>query len=155
MLFVNLYWIVCMLKAHPPINDFQAQNIVDTCFAAASYATRDTIHSTLRISPGALVFLCDMILNFSFITDLQLIHHRRQVIIDEKPRQANFHRRPYDNKVCNEIIILLDNPTTLDDCSAILTLFFKCIPMAQSIFNELCISLNKLKFVTAIKPFHR
>ena len=27
-----------MLKAHPPIKEFQAQNIVDTCFAAASYA---------------------------------------------------------------------------------------------------------------------
>ena len=40
-----------MLKAHPPINEFQAQNIVDTCFAAASYAARATIHSILRISP--------------------------------------------------------------------------------------------------------
>jgi transposase InsO family protein len=25
-----------MLKAHPPINEYQAQNIVDTCFATAS-----------------------------------------------------------------------------------------------------------------------
>ena len=27
-----------ILKAHPPINKFQAQNIVDACFAPASYA---------------------------------------------------------------------------------------------------------------------
>ena len=27
-----------ILKAHPPMNEFQAQNIVDTCFAAASYS---------------------------------------------------------------------------------------------------------------------
>ena len=32
-----------MLKAHPPIKEFQAQNIVDTYFAAASYAARATI----------------------------------------------------------------------------------------------------------------
>ena len=38
-----------MLKAHPPIKEFQAQNIVDTCFADASYAARATIYSTLRI----------------------------------------------------------------------------------------------------------
>jgi transposase InsO family protein len=41
-----------MLKAHPPMNEFQAQNIVDTCFATASYAARTTIHSILRLSPG-------------------------------------------------------------------------------------------------------
>ena len=40
-----------MLKAHPPIKEFQAQNIVDTLFAA-SYAARATISSTLPISSG-------------------------------------------------------------------------------------------------------
>ena len=83
-----------MLKAHPPINEFQAQNTVDTCFAAASYAARATIHRILCISPGAWVFQRDMILNILLITDLQFLRQCRQVIIDEKPRQANFHRRP-------------------------------------------------------------
>ena len=50
--------------------------IVDTCCAAASYAARSTIHSTLRISPGAWVFQRDMILNIPLLTDLQLIHQR-------------------------------------------------------------------------------
>ena len=40
-----------MLNAHPPIKEFQAQNIVDTLFAA-SYAARATISSTLPISSG-------------------------------------------------------------------------------------------------------
>ena len=35
------------IKAHPPINEFQAQNILDVCFAAASYAARANIHSIL------------------------------------------------------------------------------------------------------------
>ena len=48
---------VIMLKAHPPIKKFQAHNIVDTCFAAVSYAARVTFYSTWRISPGIwLVF---------------------------------------------------------------------------------------------------
>jgi hypothetical protein len=39
-----------MLKAHPPsIYEFQAQNIVDTGFADASYVARATIYSTLHI----------------------------------------------------------------------------------------------------------
>jgi hypothetical protein len=48
------YSLRVMLKAcsSPPIKEFQAQNIVDTCFAAASYGARATIYSTLRISPG-------------------------------------------------------------------------------------------------------
>ena len=46
-----------MLMAHPPIKEFQAHNIVDTCFAAVSYAARVTFYSTWRISPGIwLVF---------------------------------------------------------------------------------------------------
>ena len=51
-----------MLKAHPPIKEFQAQKIVDTCFAAASYAARATIYSTWSISPaGTWVFQHDLI----------------------------------------------------------------------------------------------
>ena len=34
-----------MLKTHPPIKEFQAQNIVDTLFAA-SYAARTTCSSS-------------------------------------------------------------------------------------------------------------
>jgi hypothetical protein len=40
-----------------------------------------------------------MILNIPLITDLQLIHQRRQVIIDERLRRVNFRRRSYDYKV--------------------------------------------------------
>ena len=69
----------------------QAQNIVDTCFAAASHAARATILSILNtISPGAWVFQRDMILHIPFIIDLQLIHQRPQVISDKRLRHAKF-----------------------------------------------------------------
>jgi len=106
-----------MIKAHPPINEFQAQNIVDTCFTAASYAARATIYSKLRVSPGTWVFQHDMILDVPLITDLQLElgYQCRQVKIDKCLRHANFCRRSCDYKVGDEILILLDNPTTLYD----------------------------------------
>jgi hypothetical protein len=43
-------------------------------FAAASYIAQTTIHSTLCISPGALAFQYDIILNVPLIMDLQSIH---------------------------------------------------------------------------------
>ena len=65
-----------ILHHHPPQNPPQANDIVDTSFAAAAYASKTAIHSTLNISPGALVFHRDMILNIPLITDLQLLHKR-------------------------------------------------------------------------------
>ena len=43
---------------------------MDTCFTTAAYASKVAIHHTLNMSPGALVFQRDMILNVPLITDL-------------------------------------------------------------------------------------
>jgi len=57
-----------MLKAHPPNNEFQNQNIVDTFLQLHHIQLEQaTIHSTLRISPGAWVFQRDMILNIPLL----------------------------------------------------------------------------------------
>ena len=48
---------------------------------------------------------------------LVLGYQCRKVIIDKCRCHANFHHRSCDYKVGDEILILvLDNPTTLDDC---------------------------------------
>ena len=62
------------LHHHSPQNLLQANDTIDTCFSAAAYASKTAIHCTLNISPGALVFHRDMILNIPLITDLQLLH---------------------------------------------------------------------------------
>ena len=59
---------------------------MDTCFATAAYASKVAIHRTLNISPGALVFHRDMILNIPLLADLHQLHTRRQIIIDERHR---------------------------------------------------------------------
>ena len=78
-----------MLHAYPPNNIDQTNDIMDTCFATAAYASKVAIHRTLNMSPGALVFQRDMILNIPLITDLLHLHEQRQIIIDERLRRAN------------------------------------------------------------------
>ena len=81
-----------ILHHHPPQNPSQANDVIVTCYAAAAYASKTAIHCTLNISPGALVFHRDMILNIPLITDLQQLHTRQQTLIDEQLRQNNFHQ---------------------------------------------------------------
>ena len=63
-----------MLHKYPPDNIDQMNNIMDTCFATAVYASKVAIHFTLNMSPVALVFQRDMILNIPLITDLLHLH---------------------------------------------------------------------------------
>ena len=80
-----------MLHTYPPNNIDQINDIMDTCFATAAYASKVAIHCTLNISLGALVFQRDMILNIPLITDLLHTHEQQQVIIDDRLRRANLH----------------------------------------------------------------
>jgi transposase InsO family protein len=102
-----------MLHTYPPNTIDQTNDIMDTCFATAAYASKVAIHHTLDMSPGALVFQRDMILNISLITDLLHLHERRQIIIGERLRRANLYRRTFDYQPGDEILILTNNPTTL------------------------------------------
>ena len=60
-----------MTHAHPPERLQQAIDIIDTCLANAAYVTHTVIHHTVDISPGALLFQRDMILNIPLIADLE------------------------------------------------------------------------------------
>ena len=73
-----------MLRAHAPSSIDQSNDIMDTCFATAAYASKVAIHCTLNISPGALEFHWDMILNIPLLADLHQWHARLQIIIDER-----------------------------------------------------------------------
>ena len=76
------------------------------------------------------------------------------MIIDERLRRVNFHRRSCDYKVGDEILLLLDNPTTLDDrgrgpytiiqVHANGTVTFQCTMHITERIN-----------IRHIKPFHR
>jgi hypothetical protein len=53
------------------------------------HAARSTIHHTLGISPGGLVFHQDMLLDIALLTNFQLMRDRQQVAINENLRQAS------------------------------------------------------------------
>ena len=60
------------------------------------HATRTNIHTTLKGTPGALVFGRDMFLDVPLIADLQAIQLHRRTIVNERLRKAHIERRSYD-----------------------------------------------------------
>ena len=95
-----------LLHAHFPQTAQAANDIVDTALATASYASRASLHRTLNISPGALVFHRDMLLNIPLLADLALIRNNRQILIDENLRQQNLKRRQFDYQVGQKVLLL-------------------------------------------------
>ena len=68
--------IRALVYEHPPENNQTANAVVDRALAMASYAIRTAIHRTLKLSPGAIVFGRDMILNIPLIADFQQLRER-------------------------------------------------------------------------------
>jgi hypothetical protein len=79
--------------AHFPPTAQAANDVIDTALATASYASRASLHRSLNVSPGTLVFHRDMLLNIPLIADLTMIRERRQVLIDENLRRQNMKRQ--------------------------------------------------------------
>jgi hypothetical protein len=75
------------------------------------HAAQSTIHRTLGVSPGGLVFHRDMLLDIPLLTDFQVIRDRQQVIIDEKLRRANSKHRDHDYQPGDECLAIQFDPT--------------------------------------------
>jgi hypothetical protein len=91
----NLLRSSTLLHTHPPQHLADANALIDTALATASHALRATVHHTLGLLPGAIVFARDMLLDIPFVTDLIQLRDKRQALIDhnlcrEKNRGCNF-----------------------------------------------------------------
>ena len=104
-----------MLHENPPVNVANGLDLVDTVIASARYAVRSAVHRTLKVSPGALVFHRDMLLPIPLIADFNVIRARRQAVIDENNRRANLRRRFKDYRVNDEVLILVQDPATMQE----------------------------------------
>ena len=91
--------ISVFVHSNPPQTAQAATNLVDEAIATASHAYRSTVHSTLGVSPGALVYHRDMLLDVPYVADLITLRNRRQLKIDENLRKENNRRRNYDYRV--------------------------------------------------------
>ena len=90
-----------------------AIEIVDRILASAQYAARVSIHRTMEISPGAMVFNRDMILPIPLIANYNLIREKKQIAIDEANRKENLRRRFKDYVVGDKVMIKAWNPGKL------------------------------------------
>ena len=73
--------------------------------AAAMYAKRATVHTTLNTIPIQLVFGRDTNLNIQFETDWQLIKKRKNKLIKKNNTAENKKRIPHIYKIGNKILI--------------------------------------------------
>jgi hypothetical protein len=80
----------------PPEGLNDAHALVDAVLANAMYATRASFHSGLKITPGALAFHRDMVMNIPLMSDLRLIQQNRQRLIDDRLIESNRKRFSYD-----------------------------------------------------------
>ena len=96
-----------LLHAAPPEYLHQMENMIDYALATAQHSLRSTIHSTMGISPGALVFHRDMFLDIPYVADLLLLRDKRQALIDYNLRRENYRRRNHDYQVGDYVLELL------------------------------------------------
>jgi hypothetical protein len=81
-----------LIHSHPPQDVNDVTMIINAALNAAACSARAAIHSTMKISPGALVSHRDMILDIPVIADLQLLQQQRQGLIDQNLMRANRKR---------------------------------------------------------------
>ena len=91
-------------RNYPPQNIETALEAIDAILASAQRALRTTVHRTLGIAPGTLVFQRDMLLPIPVLANYNLIRQRRQTIIDENNRRQNLRRRFHDYHVNDQIL---------------------------------------------------
>ena len=78
-----------LFNSNPPQDQGNAKEILEYALSLASYSLRATFHRTLGISPGALVFHRDMIIDVPFVANLMLLHNKRQAVVDYNLRREN------------------------------------------------------------------
>ena len=98
---------------NPPAGIHDANHLIDTALANCMYATRTAISGALGVSPGAMVFHRDMILDIPVVADLNLIQQKRQALVDERLMQANRKRFSYDYHINDEVLKLEHRPSKL------------------------------------------
>ena len=75
---------------------------------------RATVHTTLKATPGSLVYQRDMILNIPVVADLLDITAWRQQVIDERTMAKNRKRISHDYQPNDQVLVLAYKPEKLE-----------------------------------------
>ncbi len=73
--------------------------------SATAFAVRSTFHTTLRNTPGQLVFGRDMILNIKHEANWEFIRKRKQTIIEKNNKAENAARIPHTYSIGDKVLI--------------------------------------------------
>ena len=99
---------------NPPRNIAQATAAIDFALSTTMHVTRCATSRSLGISPGALVFRRDMLLDLPIIVDLLKIQQRRQIMIDDNLMRQNRKRRDFNYAAGQEVLIKTVDPSKLE-----------------------------------------
>ena len=100
--------------AHPPRSQAEVDDIINTSLQTASYAAKAAIHSTMKLSPGAMAFSRDMLLNIPILADFRLLQQRKEAVIRYNLLKENKKRISYDYAQGEQVLKLADRPNKLD-----------------------------------------
>jgi transposase InsO family protein len=73
--------------------------------SATAFAVRSTFHTTLRNSPGQLIFGRDMILNIKHEANWEFIRERKQTLINKNNKAENAKRIPHTYGVGDKVLL--------------------------------------------------
>jgi hypothetical protein len=73
--------------------------------SSTAYAIRSTFHTTLKATPGQLVFGIDMVLPITFMTDWGEIEQQRQKEMSRNNRRENASIITHDYKVGDKVLL--------------------------------------------------
>jgi hypothetical protein len=73
-----------LLHSNPPANLNDVRTMVEYCLANASYSLCCSANRALGVSPGAVVFHRDMLIDVPYVANLLLLlHEKTQAVIDD------------------------------------------------------------------------
>jgi hypothetical protein len=85
-----------LLHNEPPKDVTKAKDFIDKALSIATHTMHTGVHTTLRSSPGKLIFNRDMFLNIALIADWHAITQTREHLINENLMRENRKQKRYD-----------------------------------------------------------
>jgi transposase InsO family protein len=104
-----------LLHSNPPANLIDVRTMVEYCLATASYSLHCTANRALGVSPGAVVFHRDMLIDGPYVANLLLLlREKRQAVIDDNLQRENNQWRNFDYVAGQQVLELVPDPANFE-----------------------------------------
>ena len=111
--------------------------------SAISFAIRSTWSTTMRATPGQLVFGRDMLLNIKHVVDWHYMQTRRQKIASENNARENAKRVPHKYKVGDKVLKASGNPSNKKEISPTLQRPFEGPYEITNVWNNGTVTIRR------------